>query len=105
MPRCILAFFTHSLTDPFFKLWLREVVVIDPAFVSCIVWGIYVNAFDSSGVGREKRLKRKQIVALDNQVAIKSRVLAFWKLRQVLIKFQYVVRNRVMVGFDRSLTL
>ena len=66
MPREIFAFFAHRLSDPLFKLRLREVVVINPVFVAGVIRRINVDAFDPTSMRRQQRFKREQIVALDD---------------------------------------
>lgn len=50
-----------------------DVVVVAPPFVPRVVGRIDENAVNLARMGRQQRLKRVQIVALDDQVAIQPR--------------------------------
>ncbi|MCA1606344.1 MAG: hypothetical protein LC775_12930, partial [Acidobacteria bacterium] len=58
-----------------------------------------------SALCRQQGFKRQQVVALDNQIAVESWVLALAQYREFGIKFQRVVRDGVMIVLDRSLAL
>src|SRR3972149_4818803 len=61
---------SYALIYPFFKLWLREVVIVDPPFVASVVRRINVDALDPSRVCRKKGLQGDEVVSFDNQVTV-----------------------------------
>ena len=84
----VLAFFADGLADPFLELRLREVVVVDPAFVAGVVGRIDVDALDPAGVRRQQRLEGQQVVAFDDQVAVEARLLALCQDRELRVELQ-----------------
>ena len=49
-----------------------DVVVVRPALVARIVRRVNVDAVDAPGVAGEKRLQRMQVVAVDNEAAVRG---------------------------------
>ncbi len=97
MARGVFTFLTDRLPDPLFELGLRQVVVVDPAFVPRVVRRIDVDALDSAGVGGEQGLQSDEVVALDNKVAVEPGLLALAEGRQLGIELKNVVRDSVVI--------
>jgi len=67
--REVFSFLANSFTKPFADQRAIDVVVVNPALVAGVVRRVNVDALDLPGVVREQRLKRHQIVALDDEIA------------------------------------
>ncbi len=65
----VFAFFADHLAEPFFKLRIVDVVVVNPAFVAGVVGRINVDAFDAAFVFGEQGFQRFQIVAVNDAIA------------------------------------
>ena len=105
MARGVVALAADRLADPLLELRLGQVVVVDPALITGVVGRVDVDALDTSGVRRQERLERGQIVALDDEVAVQSRLLPLGQERQFRNELQTVVRHRVVVRLDDGFAL
>jgi hypothetical protein len=65
----ILGLFADGFAEPFLNEWAVDRVVINPALVSSVVRRIDVDALYLSGVVRQQRLERVEIVTFDKEIA------------------------------------
>jgi hypothetical protein len=68
VPRQILAFLAHDLTQPTLHLWVVYGVVVDPAFVARVVGRINVDAFHPALELGQQALQGFEVVAVDDPV-------------------------------------
>ena len=75
-----------------------HVVVVRPALVARVVGRIDVDALYLSVIGRQQRLQRGQVIAVDDQVVVEARLLA----QPVLARRQQLVEGygQVMVLYE-----
>ena len=97
----VLLLFADDLPDPFLELRLRQVVVVNPALVAGVVRRVNVDALDAPGMRRQQRLQRQEIIALDDQVSVQRRLLAFAQDREFGIKIECVMRYGVVIRLHR----
>lgn len=102
MTREVFAFFADYLIKPSFKLWIVDVVVVNPAFVTRVVRRIDIDAFDPAFVLRQQRFERRQIVPVDDPIPRLlrlprlTRLPRLFTLKRVLF-FKNAKRNVVMM--------
>jgi len=81
---------------------LSQVIVVNPAFVTCVVRRIDIDAFILPRE-LEQCFKGQQVVAFYDQVAIETRLLTFTEDAELRIELKRVVRDGVMIRLDSSL--
>lgn len=64
----VLALLADDVAQPLLDPGVVDVVVVDPAFVACVVGRVDVDAVDSALVLREQRLESFEIIAVDDHV-------------------------------------
>ena len=70
MPVERFAFLADNFAEPFADDRAVDVVIVSPAFIAGVVRRVNVDALDLSGVERQQRLERHEIVALHYEVAL-----------------------------------
>ena len=66
----------HDLAQPIADHRRVDLVVVGPGFVAGVVGRVDVDALDLAVIGRQQRLQRGQVVALDDQVVVQARLPA-----------------------------
>ncbi len=44
----VLAFFTYNLSEPFANFRVIDIIIVDPALISGIIWRIDIDAFNTA---------------------------------------------------------
>ena len=68
MAREVFAFLANDFTKPFLNSRVVDGVVVDPAFVTCVIGRIDVGTVDSSFIARQEGFEGFEVVAVDNHV-------------------------------------
>src|ERR1039458_5516945 len=68
----VFGFLANNFTKPFTDERAVNAVVVNPAFVASVVRRVNVDALDLSGVVRQQRLERDEVVAAQRQAEIAS---------------------------------
>ena len=68
----VFSFFADNVAEPLLDFGRVHIIVVDPPFVACVVWRIYVDTLDFARIVRQERFQRHKIVALNKHI---SRIL------------------------------
>ena len=101
VPLQILPVHLPVALQPLPHQWTVHLVIVGPALVAGVVGRVDIDAFHPSGVARYQRLQRLQIVAVDDQIAVRALRLH----RPLRIRDQRAVGHGQMVCVDMLLAL
>jgi hypothetical protein len=58
--------------QPLLHDWASDVVIVFPGLLASVVGRIYIHAINSSRIKRQQRFERMEVVAVDDEVAVRS---------------------------------
>ena len=87
----ILAFFADDFIQPILYMWIIDVIIVDPSFISRVVRWIDIYAFYTAFVLRQETFQCEQIISVDDHIL--TAVILF--MLTFFIKAVFTFKNAV----------
>jgi hypothetical protein len=93
-------FAVNDLAQLLLHHWRIHIIIVNPLLVPGVVWRINVNAFDLSGIKREKGFQRLKVVTVDDQIVMKAH---FFRQAFALDRDKLMILHQKMVILNEHL--